>query len=105
MTFDLSRLFADVVCELARAREKHPRDKAIPFTSSSYSSAVLGALLGSDRFILARAVEDDTVTHDLIIQCEFSEARAETDPGKRRAELVQVIACCIRAIEDSEATK
>jgi hypothetical protein len=95
------RLVSEMTAEIAHAKAKHPREGRLPL--SDEPKLLAERALRYRRDDLREAVSAGAVTHRLLIECEFAEALAESDPVKRREELIQVMCCCARAIEDLDA--
>ena len=94
--FDL--VLTDVMVERTRIRLDWPNEETMPDGTRHGGGKLVQ--LAHARQAVERAAKENRVTHALVFEEEVFEVMTEEAPAKLRAELVQVVACALRWIQD-----
>jgi hypothetical protein len=94
---DLQEILAQAVDALDAAKEKHPRSAPLPDGTGGGGRVTWMTIA---RNSCDRAAREGRLTHAHVFDEEQAEVLAETDPVKLRAELFDVMATCLRWIEE-----
>lgn len=101
-TEGMRRIVIDALAEVERSIEKHGYQRHRPLGTEP---AVFAPLRDNAQMVVDTGLTDGTVTWAQIISEEMFEAFAEAEPEAVRAELVQVLAVVIKAIDAIDASR
>ena len=94
---DLAKILGDAVDALSAAKAKHPRTMPLPNGTGGGGRMTWMTIA---RNSCDRAFREGHLTHVEVFDEETAEVMAETDPVKLRAELMDVMATCLRWVEE-----
>lgn len=94
---DLAKILGDAVDALNAAKAKHPRSAPLPDGTGGGGRVTWMTIA---RNSCDRAHREGLLTHTHVFDEETAEVMAETDPVKLRAELMHVMAACLRWVEE-----
>lgn len=99
---ELLDVLFEVRSEYFRARDLHPYSIHLP-DGTGIAPKSTETLLKNARHACEIATKEGTLTHAHVLEEEFWEAMAETEPAKLRAELIQVAAVCLKWVLDIDS--